>query len=238
MNNNHTRYARVQMDANPQRVDFGQLFPQCTCGDWIISLCDWAIPVTDYVVNAANSAFVITIGGVPSTVTIAEGNYILASLVAALDSALKLVNASLAATYSVASSRITVSHAATFTLTFGARAAKLFGFTTGTTVLGTSATGANMPCCMSSAWYGIRATGFSISGWDYQSASFNVVSNAVSGSLATRSAESVCNAAKITGGVMAGTDISIVDQYGDLLPLRGQSALLVFEFNPDYRSAH
>lgn len=225
------RIARIEVTSNPQRIDFGMFIPADKCGAWEVKLIDWAFYATDWVVSSSNNTFSITIGGTTTAVTIPAGNYILTSLVAALDTALKSVSATLAATYDVPTGAITITNTASFVLTFGARAAKLLGFSVGSTAAGTSATGSASPCCTTSAWYGLKLGNMYIDGNDSGNNTFMVTSNAVAGSLITRTAESVGNAAVLPGGVTAVADVALRDQYGENVPLRGQSYMLVFEFS-------
>lgn len=221
---------RTDIAANPQVIDFTTLIPPTAEGNWKISLINWSIFATDYIVNNLNNTFVITHNAIVTNITVPNGNYSINTYVAALDAAIKaaISNAWGAELQSV-SGTIRIFGDLAFTIDTTDRQGKLLGFPSGTlSSTGNEYIGTLLPYVASSPWYGIEALSSTIPGSDSGGYAFRIPAVGIPGTLNMPPVSGVPGNSCYAYGGIGSVTLTIKNHYGDTLDLLGQPLMLVF----------
>lgn len=221
---------RTDITTNPQVIDFTTLIPATADGNWKISLINWSIYSTDYVVNSLNNTFTITQNSIASDITISNGNYSVSSYVSALDTAIKAaVSNAWGAQLLSTSGTIRIYGDLSFTIDVTSRQAKLLGFPNGTlSSVANEYIGTFLPYVASSPWYGITAAATTIPGSDSGGYAFRIPAVGIPGTLNMPPVTGVPGNSCYSYNGIGSITITIKTHYGDDLDLLGQPLMLVF----------
>lgn len=221
---------RVDITSNPQVIDFTSLIPETAEGNWKISLINWSLFATDYVVNSLNNTFVITHNAIVTNITVANGNYTVTSYISAIDTAIKAaISNAWGANLNTVTGTIRIYGDLAFTITTTTRQAKLLGFISG--VVSSTANeyiGTLLPYVASSPWYGITASSTVIPGSDSGGYAFRIPAVGIPGTLNMPPISGVPGNSCYSYGGIGSVTFTINTHYGDTLDTLNQPIMLVF----------